>query len=68
MKKINLYRLKLKHLRSEMLYIHQRVTELCRRALEIQAIKVDEKAKKVERYNFESGLVAKSKKNVSEDV
>lgn len=45
-----------------MLYIHQRVTELKRRALEIQAIKVEEKAEKIKRYDYEEGLIGKLKK------
>jgi len=61
MKKMNFYRLKLKKIRSEMLYIHQRVTELKRRALEMQEIKVNEMAEKVKRYDYEASLIAKSK-------
>lgn len=61
MKKMNFYRLKLKKIRSDMLYIHQRVTELKKRALEMQEIKVNEKAEKVKRYDYEAGLIAKSK-------
>ena len=61
MKKMNFYRLKLKSLRSEMLYIHQRVTELKKRSLEIQATKVEIKAEKVKRYDYESGLIGKLK-------
>lgn len=62
MKKMNLYRVKLKTLRSDMLYIFQRITELKRKSLELQSLKADEKAEKVKRYDFEEGLIAKSKK------
>lgn len=62
MKKMNLYRVKLKTLRSDMLYIFQRITELKKKSLELQSMKVDEKAEKVKRYDFEEGLIAKSKK------
>lgn len=62
MKKMNLYRIKLKTLRSDMLYIFQRITEIKRKSLELQSMKVDEKAEKVKRYDFEEGLIARSKK------
>lgn len=62
MKKMNLYRLKIKQLRSEMLYIHQRVSQLRKKSLEIQTFKAEEKAEKIKRYDYEQGLIAKSKK------
>lgn len=63
MQQINCYRLKVKNLRSEMLYIHQRVTELKRKSLQIQTMKVDEKAEKVKRLHYETELIKHRNKN-----
>lgn len=62
MRKMNLYRLKIKQLRSDMLYIHQRVTKLKKKSLEIQTRKAEERVEKIKRYDYEQGLIAKSYK------
>lgn len=56
---MNLYRLKLKQLRSDMLYIHSRCTELKRKSLAIQSTKADEHAEKMRCRDYEEGLIAK---------
>lgn len=61
MKKMNLYRLKLRNLRCEMLYIHQRAEILKKKCLNIQSMKADEKAAKVRGIDYEEGLIAKYK-------
>lgn len=62
MKKMNLYRLKLKSIRAEMLYIAQRVSILKKKAICIQERQVDKMAEKVRQYDYEEGLIAKTKK------
>lgn len=62
MKKMNLYRLKLRSIKSDMLYIHQRVTELKNTALEIQSHKVEQKANKEQLIHYETALVRQTNK------
>lgn len=57
---MNLYRLKINQLRSEMLYIHQRVKKLKEKSLEIQNYKAEERIDRIKRYDYEQGLIAKS--------
>jgi len=61
MKQMNHYRLKIKTIRSDMLYIHQRVTDLKKRACNIQAYKAEEKAEQIRKHDYEQGLIGKSK-------
>lgn len=62
MKKMNLYRMKLKNIRAEMLYIAQRVSILKKKAIVIQERQVEKMAEKVRQYDYEEGLIAKTKK------
>lgn len=62
MKKMNLYRVKLKNIRAEMLYIAQRVSILKKKAILIQERQVEKMAEKVRQYDYEEGLIAKTKK------
>ncbi|CRL00035.1 CLUMA_CG013323, isoform A [Clunio marinus] len=61
MKKIAIYRTKVKNLRSDMLYICQRVAELKKKSIEIQTLKVEQKAERVKRCDYEVGLIPKKK-------
>jgi len=60
MRKMKLYLNKVRGLRSDMLYICQRVTELKKRAIEIQAFKVEEKAAKEQKLHNEAALINKA--------
>lgn len=61
MKKMNLYRQKLKQIRSDMLYIAKLTEKLRQKAMNIQSCKVLQKAMKVQNYDYEKSLIAKSK-------
>ena len=61
MKKMNLYRKKLKKIRSDMLYIAQATGKLKQKAMDIQSCKVLQKAMKVQNYDYEKSLIAKTK-------
>lgn len=62
MKKLNLYRMKLMRIKSDMLYIRSASQTVVQKAIQIQDIKVNEKAERVKRHDYEVGLIAKSKK------
>lgn len=62
MKKMAIYRVKIKRLNSSLLYIHKRVQQLKKKAIEMQEFKVNQKADRVRRYDYEMGLIARSKK------
>lgn len=62
MKKLNLYRMKLKKIKSEMLYIKSTSQSLLQKAIEIQDIKVNEKAERVRRMDYEISLVGRPKR------
>lgn len=62
MKKMGIYRVKIKRLNSSLLYIHKRVQQLKKKAIEMQEFKVNQKADRVRRYDYEMGLIARTKK------
>ncbi|KAG5667106.1 hypothetical protein PVAND_015105 [Polypedilum vanderplanki] len=59
MKKLNLYRMKLKKIRSDMLYIRSTSKNLLQKAINIQDIKVNQKADRVKNYDYEISLIAR---------
>lgn len=61
MKKMNLYRMKLKKIRSDMLYIRSTSKNILKKAIDLQNVKVDQKAEKIKRFDYEISLIAKSK-------
>ncbi|CAO1370527.1 unnamed protein product [Diamesa serratosioi] len=62
MKKMAIYRVKIKRLNSSLLYIHKRVQQLKKKAIEMQEFKVNQKADRVRRYDWEMSLIARAKK------
>lgn len=67
MKKLNLYRLKLKKIKSEMLYIRSTSQSLLQKSIAMQNIKVNEKAERVKRMDYEINLVGRSKRGAGSD-
>ncbi|CAG9810655.1 unnamed protein product [Chironomus riparius] len=63
MKKMNLYRMKLKKIKSDMLYIKSSTQSLLQKSIDLQNIKVNQKAEQVRRFDYEIGLIAKSNQN-----
>ncbi|KAL7012136.1 hypothetical protein ACKWTF_014651 [Chironomus riparius] len=63
MKKMNLYRMKLKKIKSDMLYIRSSTQSLLQKSIDLQNIKVNQKAEQVRRFDYEIGLIAKSNQN-----
>lgn len=59
MKKLNLYRMKLKKIKSDMLYIRSTSQSLLQKAIEIQDVKVNQKADRIKKFDYEIGLIAK---------
>lgn len=57
---MNLYRLKLNKLKSEMLYIASRVGSLKKRALEIQIEKVSNMTERLSLIHYEQNLISTS--------
>lgn len=62
MKKMSIYRVKIKRLNSSLLYIHKRVQQLKKKAIEMQEFKVNQKADRVRKYDWEMSLIARAKK------
>jgi hypothetical protein len=61
MKKLNLYRLKLKKIKSEMLYIRSTSQSLLQKAIDMQDVKVNEKAERIRKIDYEVSLVGRPK-------
>jgi len=55
--------MKLKKIKSDMMYIRSSTQSLLQKAIDIQNIKVNQKAEQVRRFDYEIGLIAKSKQN-----
>lgn len=63
MQKMNVYRMKMKQIRSDMMYIAQRLGKLKEKSFLIQDYKVNQKALKVSQCHFEQNLIATKPKN-----
>ena len=55
--------MKLKKIKSDMLYIRSSTQSLLQKSIDLQNIKVNQKAEQVRRFDYEIGLIAKSKQN-----
>lgn len=61
MKKMKLYWMKLKKIKSEMLYIRSTSQSLLQKSITMQDAKVNEKAERVRRIDYEVSLVGRPK-------
>lgn len=61
MRKLKLYFMKLKRIKSDMLYIKSTTHQLLQKSIEMQEIKVNEKAEKIKKIDYEMSLVGRPK-------